>query len=368
MKKGALPGQSILELIRQGAITGAKEDSVRPGSLDLSLTDEVYRVSGVFLPGCDETVEEAIKRAGGTRMAGEKKILEKNCCYAVCLEEQIVALPRDVYAYANPKSSSGRVDIHVRLLVDKTSRYDAIDKGYCGKLWALIVPKTFPVIISPGLSLNQLRLFNQDTRLEEMDLEMSFSSNGGLLFELSGNPIRYNDLKHSDRDGSILLSLGLGFDSPGFEAIPGGQPIDLLLRSHYDPRVFFREVGTRENSLTLRSDVFYILSTRESVRVPENMACEMRPMDERSGDLRSHYAGFIDPGWGVGSDNTGKGRPLTLEVRSFDTGIIITDGQPIAKIRYERMSEVPMSHYDQMSPTYGSQSGPQLGKQFAKWK
>ena len=104
------------------------------------------------------------------------------------------------------------------------------------------------------------------------------------------------------------------------------------------------------------------------MRVSESLACEMRPMDERSGDLRSHYAGFVDPGWGVGSDNDGRGRPLTLEVRSFDNGLIICDGQPISKIRLEKMLETPKKHYDQMNPTYGQQSGPKLGKYFKKDK
>ncbi len=371
-KNGALPIQVIHQVLREGLIVGASPDNVRPGSLDLSITDEVYRVHGAFLPGRDETVAAAMKRVGGIRLSGEKILLEKGCCYCIRLSESINHFPARTYAFANPKSSSGRVDMHVRLLVDYSSRYDAVSEKYQGPLWLLVVPKTFPVLVSPGLTLNQLRFFNSDTRFDELQLSIVFESGGGLLADRCGNKFAYSDIAHTDGDGSILLSLGLNFEIPGYEAIETGEAIDLSLKAHYDPRNFFREVTVSKvfgkPSVTLRSGNFYILSSGESVRVPESLACEMRPMDERSGDLRSHYAGFIDPGWGIGKFGDGLGRPLTLEVRSFDNGIIIQDGQPIAKIRYEKMMYSPDRHYDQMSPTYGSQNGPKLGKQFAEWK
>lgn len=363
---GALPSQDIVPIIESGQyIKNATTDNVRPASLDLRLTDEVYRVSGSFQPLRDETVYCAIKRTCGTKVEGEKKILEKGTCYMIKLEEEVIRLPHNVYAYANPKSSSGRVDVHVRLVVDRLPRYDKIERDYVGPLWLLVVPKTFPIIVTHGLSLNQLRLFNQDTRFDELDLDIFFTSTGGLLFTPEGRMISYTEPRYSDRDGSILLSLGLHFDQPGFEAIEGGEPIDLSQKNYHDPRHFFREITVNKDSVGLRAGTFYILSTEESVRVPKEFACEMRPMDERAGDLRSHYAGFIDPGWGVGA---GHGRPLTLEVRSFDNNITIRHGQPIAKIRYERMFSTPLKHYDEMSPTYGSQSGPQLAKYFKEWK
>jgi dCTP deaminase len=191
-----------------------------------------------------------------------------------------------------------------------------------------------------------------------------------LIFSRDGEMLKFDDLKYSDHDGSVLLTLGLNFEISGFEAIETGEPIDLSLKNYYDPRYFFRPVffpGDKDQ-VVLRANSFYILSTEEYVRVPENLACEMVPMDERSGDLRSHYAGYIDPGWGCGKDNDAKGRPLTLEVRLFEDIVFIHDKHPIAKIRFERMIEPPDAHYDQMNPTYGIQSGPKLGKYFKEWK
>ncbi len=363
-KKGALPSQLIHELLSQQFILGARAENVRPASLDLTLSDEVYRVDGAFLPSAEETVPQALSRVGAVKMKGEKKLLQRGSCYVVKLAEEIAQLPQGVYAYCNPKSSSGRVDVHVRLLVNCLSRYDMVVKNYMGPLWLLVIPKTFSVEVVAGLSLNQMRFFNEDTRLSELELELGFEKDGGLLFRPTGRPLCYGNLKHTDHDGSILLTLGLGFREPGFQALETEEPIDLSRVNYHDPRQFFGAIEVKKESLTLHSGAFYILSTAECPRVPPSFACEMRPMDERSGDLRSHYAGFIDPGWGFSS----MGRFLTLEVRSFDTGIIVAHGQPIAKIRYERMVEPPEQHYDEMNPTYGTQAGPQLAKYFSDWK
>ncbi len=365
---GALPSQLIQELILGNFVINSNEANIRPSSLDPSLTLHGYRVNGAFLPYYDETVFQAIERVGGIPVKGDKIILERGVCYAFRLNESIRELPDDVYAYANSKSSSGRVDLHVRMLADKVSRYDVIPTNYSGPLWLLITPKTFPVIIYSGLTLNQIRFFNQDTRLDELRLQTSFEISGGLLFDNLGNKILFKEIKHSDRDGSLLLSLGLDFEIPGFEAIENGEAIDLSLKMHYEPRYFFRPVSIFNKSIALKSNTFYILSTKEFVRVPPSLACEMKPMDERSGDLRSHYAGYIDAGWGVGLNNDACGRPLTLEVRSFDNGLLIRDGQPIAKVCYEKMIIEPTEHYDQMNPTYGTQIGPKLGKYFKEWR
>lgn len=362
---GALPKQLLLELI-PGFLDNVQEGNIRPSSVDLTATDEFYRVQGTFLPGHDETVFESLNRIGKKRVL-EGSVLEPGTSYVCKLAEEVRELPEEVYGYANPKSSSGRVDVHVRLLTDGVSRYDTIPERYKGPLWMLVVPKTFPLIIMSGVSLNQVRFFTQDTRLDHYRLQTAFEKDGGLLCRPNGEMIKFSEIRHSDRDGSLILTLGLSdFEYPGYEAVPSREPIDLSKVDHYDPEYFFRPIRVSHKSVALGA-TFYILSTKEYVRVPAKLACEMAPMDERSGDFRSHYAGYIDPGWGIGEDGRGKGQPLTLEVRSFDNGIIIQDGQPIAKVRYERMIESPDEHYGQMLSNYGQQSGPQFSKHFKKW-
>ncbi|HVS80073.1 MAG TPA: 2'-deoxycytidine 5'-triphosphate deaminase [Candidatus Paceibacterota bacterium] len=364
--KGALPSQLIQKLLSGGFIEGAIMENVRPASIDLTVENEGYRVDGAFLPSNEERVEMALKRAGAIPHACGAT-LEKGCCYVFRLKESIVELPTGVYGYSNPKSSSGRLDIHVRLLADRVAGYDSIPNGYSGPLWMMISPKKFSVILREGITLLQLRFFNQDTRFDELRLRLNFEADGGFLMNGEGQMIRYKDQAYSHHDGSIVLTLGLCYEMPGFEAIETGVPIDLSLVNHYDPEEFFRPITVKRNSIALAVNAFYILSTREYVRVPRNLSCEMVPMDARNGELRSHYAGFIDPGWGIGIDGSGKGRPLTLEVRSFDSSLIIQNGQPIADIRFERMIEEPHAHYDQMSPHYGDQNGPKLGKHFKPW-
>jgi dCTP deaminase len=368
---GALPDHLIRELLEGNFVQQASEDNIKPSSLDLIITDEIFRVSGAFMPNHDETVYEAIRQADGMKLAPDS-ILERGACYVARLSEHIHKLPGDTYGYANPKSSSGRLDVHVRLLADKVSGYDTVPPGYTGPLWVLIVPKKFPVIVRTGTSLNQLRFFNQDTRLDRLRMEMVFEQKGGLLCHRGGEMIRYNEIRHSNNDGSLILSLDLDLETPGFEALDTNEVIDLSLKGHYDPEFFFRPVTISKknglSSILLVSSTFYILSTKEYVRVPATFACEMAPMDARSGEFRSHYAGFIDPGWGIGSDGKLSGRPLTLEVRSFE-GLMVRDGQRIARVKYERLIDTPRKLYDDgISSNYSGQVGPALSKHFKPWK
>ncbi len=150
----------------------------------------------------------------------------------------------------------------------------------------------------------------------------------------------------------------------GYKCVTPDDILDITKIGHYNPERFFMPITMREGYLTLKKGEFYILSTREAVRVPPQLACEMAPMDERSGDFRSHYAGFIDPGWGYGKKGEGVGRPLTLEVRPFED-LLVRHGQPVGKIKFERMIEVPETSYDALDSNYLRQDGPRLAKQFA---
>jgi dCTP deaminase len=173
----------------------------------------------------------------------------------------------------------------------------------------------------------------------------------------------YEDITVRDNDGSLILTLDLESECLGYEGIVSDAVIDLSKIKHYDHKKFFKPVKKKGDFVYLKKDAFYILSTHEGVRVPPELSCEMVSMDDRSGEFRSHYAGFIDPGWGWGKTGEGKGRPLTLEVRPFED-IIVRQGQPIGKIKFERMTEVPELVYDATSSNYIVQSGPKLAKHF----
>lgn len=370
--RGALPYQTILHMIQAGFISGADEKKVCPASLDVSLSSEIYKVEGVFQPRVGETVRDVLKKIKKEKFSLDKP-LQPEQMYIARLNETL-ALPSSVFAFCNPKSTSGRLDVHVRLIADGVARYDAVTPGgYKGELWVSIVPKTFPVKMSEGISLNQLRFFNGDTRLNELEIEIAMKQHRLVWSIQKDRPFTYDDLKIKDGDGSIILTLDLEAKNPGkilgYEGLPTegvvsvSDALDLSKIKHYDPKKFFKPVKMKGDYVYLKKGAFYILSTNEAVRVPPDLACEMVSMDERSGEFRSHYAGFIDPGWGWGKKGEGKGRALTLEVRPFED-LIVRHGQPIAKIKFERMTEIPEVVYDEAASNYVVQNGPKLSKQF----
>jgi len=360
-KIGALPYQTILEMIDAGCLPGSNPENVQPASIDLSVTSEVYRMPGIVQPKVGERVKELILRIGGEKH-NFKFPLEVNVAYIAKLKGK-ARLPEGIYGYCNPKSTTGRLDVHVRVVADGVARYDALyPKGFSGDLWISIVAKSFPIKLFKGISLTQLRLFSDDTRLDELELQLALQKHQ-LLWNRSGKALKYGDITLSDKDGSMMLTADLENNNVGWECIQPGKVLDLSLHN-YNPSDFFKRVELVNGHLHLTKDRFYILSTKEFVRVPPGMACEMRPMDDRSGEFRAHYAGFIDPGWGWGKEGEEKGRPLTLEVRPHENMIFGQD-QAIAKIRFEMMKEVPETLYDAGSSNYSVQNGPRLSKHFA---
>ncbi|MBP9749970.1 MAG: 2'-deoxycytidine 5'-triphosphate deaminase [Candidatus Pacebacteria bacterium] len=360
-KHGALPAQTIRDMMRAGFIVGGVEENVAPASLDLTVSDEIYRTDGMFQLHYGETVRELLGYLKTTpHQTGTP--LERDITYLARLNES-VRLPSGVYGYCNPKSSTGRVDVHVRVLADRVPRYDSlVPGGWQGELWIVIHPKSFPVLLAPKQALSQLRLFTSDTRLSELDFQIA-QAHHRLLWRRDGATIEYSDIQVTDRDGAPILSLE--FDGPmvGWVSRRTDDVLDLGRVGARAPEDFFEEVRPENGYVRLERGKFYILSTDEAVRVPPEFACEMAPMDERSGDFRSHYAGFIDPGWGWGAEGEGVGRPLTLEVRPFED-LVVRHGQPIAKIKFERMTHTPDTLYDTRGSNYTVQRGPRLAKQF----
>jgi len=359
---GALPAQLIESLIDEGNIQGADKKHISPASLDLTVSDEVYTIKGLLLPKVGEKISDLLEL-----MEAEKTDfttpLAAGQMYLVKLNEQL-SLPKTIYGYCNPKSSTGRLDVHIRVLADGVPRFDSITpKGFIGGLWAAIFPQSFAIKLNEGIPLTQLRLFTADTRFDEQDLKNAMDD--GLVFDrVSCVKLNYSDLVTNDQDGSVVLSALVEEGICGYECIADpSQVIDVTNIKGYAGSDFFKPLTIERGALRLKRDKFYILSGAEAVRIPPHLASEMVPMDERSGDFRSHYAGFLDPGWGYGIAGEGKGRPFTLEVRPFED-LVIRAGQPIAKIKFEKMAVAPTFHYDTKVSNYLVQTGPKLGKQF----
>src|SRR5215468_671118 len=158
--KGVLPDRMIAALVKSGAIIPAgaiDDDQIQPASIDLRLGEIAYRVRASFLPGPDSTVGERIDELKLHEIPlGDGAVLETGCVYIVPLMESL-SLPPDIAAFANPKSSTGRLDVFTRVIADQTRGFDRIDAGYHGPLYAEISPRAFPVLVREGSRLSQLR-------------------------------------------------------------------------------------------------------------------------------------------------------------------------------------------------------------------
>lgn len=366
---GVLPFQMIREMIEGGFIEVSPPSlfkdfsQVQPASLDLTLTEEAYRIRSVFLPKPGESVQAAMKIVSPEAL-DLKFPLDVGATYLIRLNEKM-ALPQEIYGYANPKSSSGRNDFHVRMLADGITRFDSIgEKGYRGSLWALVTPRSFRVKLNQGDSVLQVRFFNRDTRFDGDDeLEVVYQKHK-MLFTPEGEFIDYSRILMKDHDGTLILTLNLDLDIVGYRCERSQEVLDFGKKYFYKPEDFFYPIPRPKNgAIVLRRGDFYIFATKEFFRVPLELAAEVVPVDIRAGDYRVHYAGYFDPGWGLGPDGSLKGAPAVLEIRPFEDNLIIRDGQPICKIKFERMVEVPEIVYGQ-GGHYLDQRGPRLSKHF----
>jgi dCTP deaminase len=358
---GILPSQALEQAIADGLLSAAEpilDTQIQPASLDLRLGLVAYRVRASFLPGPNATVEQRLEAVEMHAIDLTKgAVLERHCVYIVPLLER-VALPRRVSGIANPKSSTGRLDVFARLITDRGTEFDRVAHGYEGPLYAEISPRTFSVRVRTGTRLLQLRLRRgaptaNDSALRRLheavglvDAEKGAENiKGGLAFTV--------DVKGDPETGLV-----------GWRARQHAGLIDVDLIGHYDPLDFWEPVQARpERCMILDPDDFYILASREAVVVPADHAAEMLAYDTLVGEFRVHYAGFFDPGFGA-AETGGAGSRAVLEVRAHEVPFLIEDGQVVGRLVYERLTQRPAKLYGtQIGSTYQRQ-GLKLGKQF----
>jgi dCTP deaminase len=331
---GILPCQSIDALIAQGAIgAGAPigADQVQPASLDLRLGARAWRVRASFLPRIGGRVADRIADVAMHEVdltAGA--VLERGCVYIAQVAEHL-ALPAGVSARANPKSSTGRLDLFVRLLTDGQPAFDDIAAGYAGPMFLEIAPQTFSVLARAGTRLNQLRLKRGPPKV------LSVASIG------------------------VDLTTGVA----GFRARRHAGVIDLDLEGGHDPRDFWEALEPRRGELLLDPGEFYILASKEPIEIPVLQAAEMTPIDPAVGEFRVHYAGFFDPGFGT-AEAGGEGSRGVLEVRSRETPFLLEDGQTVARLVFEPLTARPARLYGAGGSHYQRQ-GLRLSKHFKPW-
>ena len=356
---GILTDRMIADMTMAGHILPSApfaDDQVQPASLDLRLGPIAYRVRASFLPGPGVTVERRIKDLHlHTISLADGAVLETGCVYIVPLMESL-SLPADISATANPKSSTGRIDVFTRVIADHSRGFDQVAAGYQGPLYAEISPRTFPVLVRQGSRLSQIRFRRGDTLLDAAQLRALHDSE------------RLVDADDADLDGGVAVGVDLSGDFAGgligYRAKRHTGLIDVDLRNGYSIGEFWEPMIARpDRSLILDPNEFYILASKESVQVPPDYAAEMVPFDPLVGEFRVHYAGFFDPGFGYAGAG-GRGSRAVLEVRSREVPFILEHGQIVGRLVYEKMMARPHTLYGQdIGSNYQAQSQ-KLSKHF----
>ena len=357
--KGILPDSEIANLFEGGALAAARPldaDQIQPASLDLRLGDVAYRVRASFLPGPGHRVGEKLERLKLHEIGlADGAVLETGCVYIVPLMESL-ALPSEVSASANPKSSTGRLDIFTRVMTDHGHEFDKIAAGYSGPLYLEVSPRTFPIVVRAGSRLSQIRFRRNGALITEGELALLHERETLVAAEqpnISG--------------GGIALSIDLegGVNGlVGYRAKHHTGLIDVDRKAAYDVKEFWEPLYNHgSNDLVLDPDEFYILVSREAVHVPPDYAAEMTPYDPLVGEFRVHYAGFFDPGFGHSAAG-GTGSRAVLEVRSHEVPFILEHGQIVGRLVYEHMLSRPAKLYGaDLKSNYQAQ-GLKLSKHF----
>jgi dCTP deaminase len=353
---GILPAERIAALAADGGIAAARPldaDQIQPASLDLRLGAVAYRVRASFLPGPDQTVAERLESLRlHTIDLATGAVLETGCVYIVPLIESL-ALPAEIAAAANPKSSTGRLDIFTRVITDRARAFDTVPAGYRGPLYLEVSPRTFPIVVRAGSRLSQIRFRRGNAHLDDAALEA-----------LHGRERLVDGTPHIASGLTLSIDLSGSGGIIGYRAKRHTALIDVDQRAVHDVLDFWEPIAPHGRAeLVLDPDQFYILVSREAVHVPPDYAAEMVPFDPLVGEFRVHYAGFFDPGFGHSAAG-GTGSRAVLEVRSHEVPFILEDGQIVGRLVYEAMIERPRVLYGEGIGSHYQAQGLKLSKHF----
>ncbi len=370
-KEGILPSQFIEKLIDRNHIFSNEKiykDLIQPASLDLRLGFQAWRVPASFLPGKDKSVEDKLKELSMHQFSlSEGAVLECGCVYIVKLLEGL-NLPKNISGLANPKSSTGRLDIFTRLIVDNNQEFETVPKGYNGPIYLEISPRTFSIVVRTGTRLNQLRFSIGSFQISDKKM-IELQMKHGLVRD------NHSTMLSDQIKNGIPISVDLKGDDGlvGYKAKKHTMLIDCDIVENYEIDFFWEKITIKDliiskdklnRSLVLSPDAFYILASREFISVPSELAAEMRPYDTKVGEFRAHYAGFFDPGFGLSLLDAGKTKAV-LEIRSHDVPFLIEDGQTICRLVYEPMAKKPSALYGEKEGKNNYQSqGLKLSKHF----
>ena len=323
--------EQILTLIKKKVIYSTKtlkNNQIQPASLDLTLSDKCYRIKASFIPN-NLKISEVIKELSLTKInLNQNTLLEKNCIYLCELNEKL-SLPNDIMGKSNPKSTTGRLDIFTRVITENGKEYDYVNYNYKGKLYLEIIPQSFSIILRKNTSLNQIRFFkgsNFANKIKQINLSVSINKN----------------------------------QVSAYKAKKITSAIDLNKIKFYKSSKYWEKIIPEDNYFIIERDEFYILRSKEKIKIKNNQAAELEPFKDSFGNFRVHYAGFFDPGFG----NNKLGTPAVLELRAYDTPFIIRDSQLVGQLNYFDIDEVKKKSYGTKIKSNYFNQNLKLAKQF----
>jgi dCTP deaminase len=369
VSEGVLPRQDIRRLIREGHIlaeTEIPDSSLQPASLDLRLGAKAYRLRCSFLPGTRAVSDKLREYQMGEVDLTGGAVLEQNRPYLIPLQEML-RLPSNIRGRANPRSSTGRVDVFTRVITEYGQHFDEIPAGYVGDLYLEVVPLSFTVKVRTGLTLNQLRFMLGTSRLDDQALKAIHEAEP-LIFP--GPTVDPGE--HAWVADGLFLTVDLSGQGRrrfvGYRAKKSTALLDLERRGFYKIDEFWERVYPHAGRLILEPNEFYLLVSRERVRIPSTLAAEMAAYDPTSGELRTHYAGFFDPGFGVVEADEPPGTHAVLEVRAHDVSFALEHGQRLCKLTFETMLVEPEEIYGAGLGSRYQRQYLALGRQFKQDK
>ncbi len=369
---GVLSKEQLKELCKEGYIEGVagwEDDEKGPidySALDLTLVDEGYRMTKGSVKPFGDRYESQIRSQHLVEQlhpdGDGAYVLNATRTYLFKLKERLKFKDdARLYGQATAKSTIGRMDVLARLIVDGADHYegfdpDALRRG-SGDMYIEITPMTFNVRVKAGISLSQLRLFRG--RPEDS--------------EIGGQEV-YEPLLHGEADQEMDGSLSVdlqpisisGNDVCAFWANrmkEEDKPIDLWQRESLLPCEYWKFLrcdGSRR--ITIEQDHFYILRSKEKMSLTGGVAVYCKASDERIGEMRIHYAGFVHPFFGMDRKDRAPGTSLIFEVRGHDVNVSLKDSEKMAQLIFYRMS-TPCT---KGAVSYNEQTL-QLSKIFACW-
>lgn len=366
---GVLPHQELVRAVASGVVsapTPIPKQNIQPASIDLRLADRAYRLRCSFLPD-RESVSSKLKEYLLDEVdLSDGAILEPGRPYLIPLQERL-DLPPQMRGRANPKSSTGRVDIFTRVISDRSHHFDDIREGYSGPLYLEVVSRTFTVRVKAGMTLNQLRLTLGESAVSDEELK---AAHGDRPVIVDANRRKIPDRRLIVADGLFLTLDLLGSDRGvvGYRARRNSRVLDLSQIGTHRPRDYWDYVYREEDAprVVLEPEEFYLLISSEEVRIPPAFAAEMSAYAESSGELRSHYAGFFDPGFGHDPAGVSKGSRAVLEVRAHDVPFMVEQEQPVCRLTFERVTSPPAILYGQDTSSNYQGQQVMLSKHFAR--